>query len=149
MNPKQRAFVREYQVDHNGAQAAQRAGYSPNGAKVAASRLLTNVNVQEALRAAEAKNEKCSERNQASVIERLWEIADFARPGPTFNATAATKALELIGKHLGMWPSYGKQAPTSNEAEVPFSERVKLYAMRDRLAEAGNVAPFSRDGDGQ
>jgi phage terminase small subunit len=42
--PKRQRFVDEYLVDHNGAQAAARAGYSPVSAKVTASRLLTDAN---------------------------------------------------------------------------------------------------------
>lgn len=38
-------FAREYVIDHNGLQAAIRAGYSPKSAKVTASRLLTDANV--------------------------------------------------------------------------------------------------------
>jgi phage terminase small subunit len=42
-------FVAEYQKDHNGTQAAIRAGYSPKTAKVQASRLLSKANVKAAI----------------------------------------------------------------------------------------------------
>jgi len=42
LTPKQSAFVREYLVDHNGTQAAIRAGYSPSSARTAAGELLAH-----------------------------------------------------------------------------------------------------------
>lgn len=42
-------FVAEYQKDHNGAQAAIRAGYAPKASKVTASRLLARANVKAAI----------------------------------------------------------------------------------------------------
>lgn len=42
-------FVAEYQKDHNGTQAAIRAGYAPNSAGVTASRLLAKANVKAAI----------------------------------------------------------------------------------------------------
>jgi len=42
-------FVAEYQKDHNGAQAAIRAGYAPGSAKVTASRFLSRANVKAAI----------------------------------------------------------------------------------------------------
>ena len=50
LNAKQRRFVEEYLVDSNGTQAAIRAGYSKKTAQEQASRLLSNVMVQEAIR---------------------------------------------------------------------------------------------------
>lgn len=46
LNPKQKAFCREYNKDFNGTQAAIRAGYSPKTANEQAARLLAKVSVQ-------------------------------------------------------------------------------------------------------
>ena len=64
----------------------------------------------------------------------------------TYQGQVANRALELLGKHLGMWSD--KPAAAPGEAEVPFSERIKLYALEDAMRDAGNVTPFPRDGDG-
>src|SRR5579859_7940073 len=48
-------FAAEYVVDLNGKQAAIRAGYSPHTAEQQASRLLRNVKVQAAIKAAQAE----------------------------------------------------------------------------------------------
>ncbi len=42
LTARQEAFIREYLVDHNGQQAAIRAGYGVRSARSAASRLLTH-----------------------------------------------------------------------------------------------------------
>lgn len=49
LNPKQKAFVREYLKDFNGSQAAIRAGYAPNNVNTIAANLLVKVNVQDAI----------------------------------------------------------------------------------------------------
>ena len=51
LTDKQEIFVREYVVDWNAKQAAIRAGYSEKSAAEQASRLLINVNVQNAIAA--------------------------------------------------------------------------------------------------
>jgi phage terminase small subunit len=67
LTPKQDAFVREYLIDLNATQAAIRAGYSAKTAKQQGQRLLTNVDVAEAVQAGKASRE-----------ERLGIDADLA-----------------------------------------------------------------------
>ena len=121
LTPKQRRFVEEYLKDLNATQAAVRAGYSAKTAKQQASRLLTNVDV--AASVAEAKRE----RSEATKIDAAWvlkqavelhqrvmqEIRPSRNPKTgkqvydddgnalfTFNAAAANRSLEIIGKHV-------------------------------------------------
>jgi len=49
LEPRQENFVYEYMVDLNATQATKRAGYSEKGASVQGSRLLANVNIQDAI----------------------------------------------------------------------------------------------------
>ena len=49
LTPKQSAFVDEYIVCRNGAEAARHAGYGVVSARVTASRLLTKANIKAAL----------------------------------------------------------------------------------------------------
>lgn len=71
---RQAAFVDEYLVDMNGAQAAIRAGYAARSARVTAARLLTNANI------AAAVQQRCAERSErtgltaARVLEELRRI---------------------------------------------------------------------------
>lgn len=52
---KHRRFAAEYSVDHNGSEAAIRAGYSKKAARQQAARLLTNANIRELVDAYDAK----------------------------------------------------------------------------------------------
>lgn len=73
--PKQATFVQEYLVDLNGTQAAIRAGYSKATADSQASRLLTNVKVQAAIKAAKAKRAETTAITAEMVLARYWMIA--------------------------------------------------------------------------
>ena len=53
LTPKQTAFVNEYVVCRNGAEAARRAQYAVPSARVKASQLLTLVNIQAAIKSKE------------------------------------------------------------------------------------------------
>ena len=58
LTPKQEKFVLEFMVDNNGAQAAIRAGYAKNSARVTASKLLTNANIQRRIQELQKKDEQ-------------------------------------------------------------------------------------------
>ena len=67
LEPKQSKFVREYLKDRNATQAAIRSGYSRKTANRIASRLLSKVDVWDAFRAGEAKEQAADE----AYIRRL------------------------------------------------------------------------------
>lgn len=107
LSPKQAAFVREYMVDHNGTQAAIRAGYSARTANEQASRLLANVNIAKAVAKAQAAMALKTETEAEWVRRRLKEEADdfseFA------SHSARIRALELVGKINGVFEIDNKQ----------------------------------------
>ncbi len=115
LTPKQARFVEEYLVDLNATQAAVRAGYSKKTAEQQGARLFRNVKVAAAIREAQEARSERTKIDQDWVIKRLvgvYEASMEARPvldkngeekGFTFNPTAANRALELIGKHKGMF----------------------------------------------
>jgi phage terminase small subunit len=134
---RQRAFVNEYLVDLNGTQAAIRAGYAESGASVEASRLLGNVNIAKLI--AEAKEKRAEEtgidaawvlRQAAKLHKRCMQEVrpKMSRKGPVvdengnqvfeFNAAGAAKALELVGKHVGV-QAFRDQLGLSNPAGGP------------------------------
>ena len=152
LTPKQRAFVEFYLIDLNATQAAIRAGYSKKTAKQQASRLLTNVDVAAAV--AEAKKE----RSEATKIDAEWvlrqavelhqrcmqEIKPARNPKTrkqlyddegnalfTFNAAAANRSLEIIGKHIDV-AAFKDRFEVSNGG-LSLAERIQ--AGRDRLAQ--------------
>lgn len=89
LTAKQQRFVEEYLVDLNATQAYLRAGYkvkSENVAKVNASRLLTNANIQNAIEEAIQERSERTHITSDHVVEHLAKIAfadvkDFVRFG--------------------------------------------------------------------
>lgn len=76
LTPKQEKFVEEYLVDLNATQAAIRAGYSAKTANEQSSRLLANVKVSGAIRAAMQKRSERTEITQDQVLQLWWKIAN-------------------------------------------------------------------------
>ena len=99
LTPKQRAFVNEYLVDMNSAAAYRRAGYQGNNANVLGPRMLADVRIQDAIAKAQAERERASELNERWVLDQLRKKAENEET----NDSAAVRAIELIGKHRGMF----------------------------------------------
>lgn len=116
LNPKQQRFVEEYLIDLNATQAAQRAGYSKRTAYAQGPRLLKHVGIQAAVAARRAKVEERSAVTVEFVLKGLLDNFTRAMQAEpvmdhegkatgeyTYQANAANKALELMGKYLGMF----------------------------------------------
>lgn len=103
MTRQQKRFVEEYLVDLNASAAARRAGYRGRNAGYL---LLRKPHVHKAL---EEAIEQRSERNlvrQDEVVKALREVA-FSEAsdetGAKVKLGSKLRALELLGKHLGMF----------------------------------------------
>ncbi len=109
-------FVDEYMVARSAPQAAIRAGQSAWTAHQQASQLVQCALVRGEIQAAVAPRAECPEISQAWVVERLVANATRAmqavpvvdRDGnPTgrynYQGSVANRALELLGKHIGLW----------------------------------------------
>ena len=114
-------FCQEYVVDYNGTQAAIRAGYKEKSARQQASRLLVSEEVL--TRISELQKDQLDRLalSQDYVVLQLLETYKCCRePSPVlrydpstgemeetgmyqFDSKGALRALELIGKHLGMF----------------------------------------------
>lgn len=71
LTERQRRFVEEYLVDGNATQAATRAGYSPATARQQGQRMLTNVDIKAALKAAQGQRSERIGVTQDRVVEEL------------------------------------------------------------------------------
>jgi len=85
-------FAEEYAIDHNGTQAAIRAGYSPKTAAAAASRMLRDVKVDVKV------NTLDTERSQRSAITADRVMQEYERlalldPLDLFNSDGTLKTL--------------------------------------------------------
>ena len=110
MTLRQERFVREYLVDLCGAAAARRAGYATGGARNAAYRLLQMPEIRRKVAMAmELEKEETALRRE-QVIEELKSVA-FANAsdasGAELKVAQKLKALELLGKHMGLFEGIG------------------------------------------
>ena len=121
LTEKQKQFCYEYLVDYNGTKAATRSGYSEKTACSQANRLLRNVEVLACVRKLQEEKTQRLIVTPAWVVQKLVDVTEKAMQAvpvmqydyeekellPTgeyeFDSRGATKALELIGKHLGMF----------------------------------------------
>lgn len=126
LTPKQALFVKEYLVDLNASQAAIRAGYSKKTSREQGSTLLTNINIQAALKKAMDDRADRTNITQDYVLNTIHETIErcrqveqvYDRNGKpvfvktqsgeektafVFDAKSVLRGCELIGKHLGMF----------------------------------------------
>lgn len=149
MNDRQRRFVEEYLVDLNATQAAIRAGYAERTARSQGQRLLTKVDVAAEIEKRQAERSERTEISQDYVVSKLQSVAErcmqaepvMNRDGTqaitedpngdyklayTFNAAGANRALELLGKHLGMFAD--KHEHTSPDGSMSPPQRIEIVA---------------------
>ena len=101
MTDKQKMFCHEYMVDRNATQAAIRAGYSPKTAKSQGQRLLTKVDIKKCI---DEHTEEQYERAGISADDVLNELVSIAMvDGVEITGKQKIKALELLGRHLGLF----------------------------------------------
>ena len=148
LTDKQKEFVRQYLVDLNATQAAVRAGYSVKTAYRQGADLLQKTSIREAIEKAQAKRARRVEVTQDYVLSNLVEVVERTmqrapvtnRKGEqvtdeegravwTFDAKGANRALELLGKHLGIFTdkiraevSCPDCGPVASEIVVRFVE---------------------------
>ena len=101
MTERQRRFIVEYLKSGNGTQSALRAGYSARTARQAGSRLLTNVDVRDALDVERAPIFERARLTLEGHLGMLAAIRDAAMAAGQYGA--AKSAEEARGKVSGFY----------------------------------------------
>lgn len=133
MNDRHERFCNEMLVDMNATQAAIRAGYSEKTAGQIGSRLLKDVKIHARIDELRDKLIFETQITARSVLERLNHVANMSMQATpvmkfdpvskmmvqdtdengngiyTFDSTGANRALELLGKHLGIFEKDNRQ----------------------------------------
>lgn len=155
LTDKQKEFVRQYLVDLNATQAAVRAGYSVKTAYRQGADLLQKTSIREAIEKAQAKRARRVEVTQDYVLSNLVEVVERTmqrapvtdRKGEqvtdeegravwTFDAKGANRALELLGKHLGIFTDKVRAEVSGPDGGPVASEIVVRFV--EPGGEAGN-----------
>src|SRR6185295_3690528 len=99
MTPRQRAFVEQYALDHNGTAAAVRAGYAESGAHVEASRLLRNPKVASVLAEYEWTAAERLGLTREKVLQELQAAMEMAKEqrNPLAMVAALREAAKISG----------------------------------------------------
>ena len=152
LTPKQERFVAEYLIDLNATQAAIRAGYSQKTAGQIGEQNLKKLEIAEAVKKAMGRRADRNSVTQDEVISGLRELRDMAmgkkpmrvteilrvsgKPPKTieldvkvFEAAAAKGALELLGKHIGMFKDK-VELTGSGGGPVETVTRVELVPLK-------------------
>jgi phage terminase small subunit len=99
MTPKQEAFAIEYLKDKNATQAAMRAGYSKKTAASIAWELLEKPDIKQFIGQKQEEALKNATVTVDGIVEQLRAIS----ANPLAKDSDRIRALELIGKYLGMF----------------------------------------------
>ena len=115
MTARQERFIREYLVDLCASAAARRAGYSCKSARSIGCRLLKREDVKKEVAAAMETEKQDTALRREQVLEELKTVAFGAASdasGAELKVAQKLKALELLGKHLGLFEGIGaRQLP--------------------------------------
>ena len=134
LTPRQDLFCREYLVDYNATQAAIRAGYSEKTARSTASENLTKPDILARVRELQKQQAERLCISADWVVMQLVEVykrcmtqeevliwdSDLRQKVPSgeyvFDSKGALNALDMIGRHLGLFD--GKTAAQENKKDA-------------------------------
>lgn len=139
---KEERFCLEYICDYNQTKAAIRAGYAEKSAAKTGCRLMKDPRIQARIRQLQKEQAERLMLTSDHVLLELWdvyqkcmqvvpvetwsyELHEMVKTGEyQFDSKGATKALEMIGKHLGMFdqqkatPEYNGPVFITGEEEL-------------------------------
>ena len=118
LTQKQQAFCREYLLDLNSSAAARRAGYSERTCRAIGCENLTKPYIQSQIRRLLNERAERLELSGDDVVRRLNEVAKRCMREETYDAGAAIRALELLGRHLGIFERDNLQQRSMTLADI-------------------------------
>lgn len=125
LTAKQERFVSEYLIDLNATQAAIRAGYSEKAANREGSRLLSNVDIAEAIVTAQ---NRVAEKAEWSAADRLRMLAGIAEANIKADPRVAVSAIAEANK------MQGSHAPTKTEHTGKDGKPIEVKTLADFYA---------------
>ena len=136
LTKKQTRFCHEYVIDHNGTQAAIRAGYSKDTAQPISGQLLKIIKVQELIK---ELDDKIHAKLEITAERTLLEIARLAyfNPQKMFNAEGKLIPIHKLDKDtaacIGGIDVYQKFVGESKEACMEAIKKFKIWDKNSTL----------------
>lgn len=147
LSVREEAFCREYLVDMNGTRAAVRVGFPEPSASNTAYRLLKRDEILTRVQELARQRSVASRITAQSVLDNLQLVLDrclqavpvLDRDGNQtgewqFDSRGATKALELMGKHLAMFTEKVEVSTT-----VGLADRLRAALSRVDEVQQGRL----------
>lgn len=128
LTPRQQRFVSEYLIDLNATQAAIRAGYSEKTAAEQASRLLTNVKVQETI--AEARS-RIAQKAEWSATDRLLSLKAIHDASMDDDRRTAIAAIAEANKMQGSYAPIKQDHTSSDGSMASKPTTIRIVAADD------------------
>lgn len=143
LTPKQERFVQEYLIDLNAAAAYRRAGYAAktdHQASANAARLMANDSIQAAIAAAQSTLANKLDIDAAKVLSEYAAIAFCEVDLAEVKAADKLKALEALGKHLGLFKD---DEPDRPDLDVHFQITVIQGDAKDPVQSVSGAGSVS------
>lgn len=112
---KQKRFCEQFLIDMNATQAAIRAGYSKNGARTQSTRMLANASIQTYLAELRSQQQERTQITADMVLTEIARVAFLDLPEERYKASDKLKAMELLGKRMGLFQDFNAAIGTLKE----------------------------------
>ncbi len=123
ISEKQKKFCHEYVKDYNGAQAMIRAGYISNNAKDRAKMILKSQNVIKYLEPLKSNKAESARAKVEDIISECKTIAFSTVDGDIIKTADKLKALEMLGKYLGLFSERSREPYPEPIVHVYFEDK--------------------------
>ena len=143
LTDKKERFCREYVIDYNQTKAAIRAGYAEKSAAKKGCSLMKEPEVAAYIRQLQTEQKERLMLTSDHVLLELWDVYQkcmqavpveewdydlhtMVKTGEyQFDSKGATKALEMIGKHLGMFDKNEDTDPDAGPVFITGEDELK------------------------
>lgn len=139
MTAKQERFVAEYLKDLNATQAAIRSGFSEKTAAQAASRLLRNVEIAQAVQAGKSQQLQSADLSAARVLEEYRRLA-FSDVREFFQADGTLKPMSEWSAEQGAQIASMEVIIKNAEAGDGKTDRVHKFRVWDKTKALTDLA---------
>jgi hypothetical protein len=144
---EEEAFVRAYEVDGNPVAAAMRIGYPQEEAALAAAKIMESQDVLDGMKLRnlarltmyqKAEQNLSPESMGITINQVLYKLKRLTEVG---KHEVQLKALELIGKHLGMFQASQEKGSESSRDTYNVFNIQEREALKERIKNGRNGKP--------